>query len=115
MVPPFLYSFELTLYKTHTLTKWTHSAFANGVLESLLYYNTSKVQCLQWNPVNTVTNSSKKFGGINVVFSIINNWNVDIVYSNYKKKKLLKISLQFIKYFYHALQFKNSTRTGSVY
>ena len=55
------------------------------------------------------------FAFLEQLFSIINNWNVDIVYNNYKKKKLLKISLQFIKYFYHALQFKNSTRTGSVY
>ena len=56
------------------------------------------------------------FAFLEQLFSIINNWNVDIVYSNnLQKKKLLKISLQYIKYFYHALQFKNSTRTGSVY
>ena len=38
-----------------------------------------------------------KFTFLEQLFSLIDNWNVDIVYSN--RKKLLKISLKYIKHF----------------
>ena len=39
------------------------------------HLSTERYICLQWNPVNTVTNGAKKFGRINKGFIQENVWS----------------------------------------